>query len=133
MNQNSEQNPSPTTNATPRSNTAEPRVPTGLWGGEHVRLEVTDAGAGVEFDCAHGTLDAPLVLHDGRFDVPGTFVREHGGPIRSDDVEQGQPARFKGEVAGARMTLTFTLAGTQDAQDTFILTRGEEANLFKCK
>lgn len=133
MNQNSNQRTPPNATSTPHATAGERRVATGLWGGDHVRLEVTDAGARIEFDCAHGTLDAPLVLQDGRFDVPGTFVRERGGPIRDDDVQKGQPVRFIGQVEGARMTISFTFAGTNEAQDSFTLIRGEDARLFKCK
>jgi len=37
----------------------------GVWGGQHIRAEVTDSGADIEFDCAHGTIDQPIVL-DGK-------------------------------------------------------------------
>ena len=119
--------PSPPAHVEPR------RVATGTWGGPHVRLDVTSEGARIEFDCAHGTLDAPLILTDGRFDVAGTFVLERGGPLRIDEVERGQPARFRGRVEGTRMTLTGTLTDTKEALDTFTLVHGAEADLIKCR
>ena len=73
------------------------RVPLGDWGGEHVRLTVSDASAAIEFDCAHGTLDAPLKVDDGgRFEVPGSFVRRAGPwcpAVKTDRmcVMQGRP------------------------------------------
>ncbi len=119
--------PMPTPAATP----VTARVATGLWGGQHVRLEVTATGASIEFDCGHGTLDAPLTLQAGRFDVAGTYVRE-GGATRGGS-EKGRSARFKGQVEGARMTLTFALDGTDDTTDSFSLLHGAEARLVKCK
>ena len=58
-----------------------------MWGGTGIQLTVNDATATVEFDCAHGTIDQPLLIdQDGRFDIPGTFVREHGGPIQEGEA-----------------------------------------------
>ena len=123
----------PTATLSPPAHDEPRRVAAGTWGGPHVRLDVNSEGARVEFDCAHGTLDAPLVLTDGRFDVAGTFVPERGGPVRIDEVERGQPARFSGRVEGTRMTLAVTLTDTKEALDTFTLAHGAEADLFKCK
>jgi hypothetical protein len=106
------------------------RLATGLWGGPHVRLDVTDTGAEIEFDCAHGTLKGPLTLAGGRFDVSGTFMRE-GGPLRPGNERKGLPARYKGQVAGKRLTLTLVLA--DDDADTFTLTHGQQPQLTKCK
>lgn len=108
------------------------RVPEGKWGGQHVRLEVSGKGAEFEFDCAHGKITGPLTLQNGRFATTGTFVRERG-PVRLDDSEHGQRVYFKGEVQGSRMTLIFSLAEDFSEAETFTLTRGVEARLFKCK
>lgn len=108
------------------------RVPEGKWGGQHVRLEVSGNGAEFEFDCAHGRMTGPLTLQNGRFATTGTFVREVG-PVRLDDSEKGQRVYFKGEVQGSRMTLIFSLAEDFSEAETFTLTRGVEARLFKCK
>lgn len=108
------------------------RLPEGKWGGQHVRLDVTATGANIEFDCGHGTLSGPLILREGRFAVSGTYVRE-GGPVRLDGTGKSQPAHFKGQVEGAQMNLTFSLAADETTAETFKLTRGAEARLFKCK
>jgi hypothetical protein len=107
------------------------RVPNGDWGGEHVRLSVSDTGAKVEFDCAHGTLDEPLVLDaDGRFDVKGSLVVE-GGPVRLDETRKAQPVRYRGEIDGERMSLEVALEGGGSG-GSFSLTRGGKAKLVKC-
>ncbi len=108
------------------------RVPEGKWGGQHVRLEVSGSGAEFEFDCAHGRMTGPLTVQNGRFTTTGTFVREKG-PVRMEDSEQGQRVYFKGEVQGSRMTLIFSLTEDFSEAETFTLTRGAEARLFKCK
>jgi hypothetical protein len=105
------------------------RVPTGNWGGPHVRLVVGDAGAQVEFDCAHGTLAGPLALDaEGRFSVRGTFVRE-AGPVRED--ERGEPVVYAGRTDGETMDLTVTAEGG-DSIGTFTLRRGVGTRLTKC-
>jgi len=108
------------------------RVPTGDWGGEHVRLTVDDAGGKVEFDCAHGSLDAPLALDaSGHFDVKGSLVGE-GGPVRKDETENARPARYRGNTDGQHMSLEVTLEGGESA-GTFSLTKGGRAKLVKCR
>jgi len=121
----------PASTVTPVATPSETRVPEGKWGGHHVRLDVGASGAQVEFDCAHGTLAGPLILRNGRFTTSGTYVLERGR-VRLDE-EKGRPAHFRGQVEGSRMTLTFWLADDESGAETFELTYGKEARLFKCK
>lgn len=116
----------------PKGALGDRRVPEGKWGGQHVRLEVSASGAEFEFDCAHGRMTGPLTLQNGRFATTGTFVRERG-PVRLDDPDEGQRVYFKGEVQGSRMTLIFSLTEDFSEAETFTLTHGAEARLFKCK
>lgn len=134
---NTTQHPSPPkseASPTPTPETGgKTRVTVGVWGGSNILLDVSEVGARIEFACAHGTLTEPLVLQDGRFDVKGTFVRERGGPIREGAEEKGVPARYRGEVEGERMTLTFSLTADGSDGETFTLTKGVQPRLFKCK
>jgi hypothetical protein len=110
------------------------RLEKGGWGGEHIRLEVTDGGAEVEHDCAHGTITKPIVLDsDGRFDVRADFVVERGGPVRRDQPPPTRPARYSGRVEGDNMTLSVTLTDTGEDAGTFTLTRGSSGRLMKCR
>src|SRR4051812_37429673 len=85
---------------------ADATIPAGTWRGEHVELEVTSAGAHVEFDCAHGTLDEPLALNStGQFGVKGTYTQEAGGPVRADQPDEGRPARYAGRFRDATITM----------------------------
>lgn len=106
------------------------RVPTGDWGGPSVNLAVEDAGAHIEFDCAHGTLTGPLSLDaEGRFSVPGTFFRE-GGPERPGDP--GAPVRYSGHTDGESMQLDVV---KEDGEKigSFELRKGATTRLRKCR
>jgi hypothetical protein len=107
---------------------------TGTWGGEHIGLEVTEQGGQVEYDCAHGTIDEKVVADDrGRFDLRGTHVREHGGPVRKDETADTHPARFAGEIKGDTMTLTVTETDTKVVVGTFTLVYGQKPHVVKCR
>jgi hypothetical protein len=112
--------------------TGPDEIMSGTWGGDHALLEVTATGASIEFDCAHGTLPVPLRLTRGTFDVMGEYVQEHGGPIRSDETVDRQPARYIGTVSGNTMTVLVRLTATAQEIGTFNLTRGSSGRVFKC-
>jgi hypothetical protein len=108
------------------------RIPAGLWGGAHIRIEVGAKSATVEYDCAHGVIEGPLTLDShGRFNLRGTHTPERGGPIRADETQRSQPASYTGSITGEKMTLTLKLANVED--ETFTLEKGKEGELFKCK
>ena len=108
------------------------RMPTGAWGGDHISIEVGARAAAVEYDCAHGVIEGPLVLDaNGHFNLKGTHTPERGGPIRADQQARSLPAKFVGSISGNTMTLTLKIEGSED--ETFTLEKGKEANLFKCK
>lgn len=107
-------------------------VSAGSWGGEHAVLTVETNSASIEFDCAHGSLPAPIALTQDRFDVAGDYVQEHGGPIREGEQVVHRPARYQGAVDGKTMTLTVTLNDTGDRIGSFTLTHGVSGRVFKC-
>jgi hypothetical protein len=105
-------------------------VPPGVWGGDHARLTVSSTAATIELDCAHGTVDVPLAMdRNGRFDVGGIFVREHGGPIRVDETLEQEPARYAGTTDGRTMNLTVT---SSQLLATFTLGLGQQGRVVKC-
>ena len=105
-------------------------MPTGLWGGDHIVLTVEANSAHVELDCAHG--DIPIRLPDAAFTVAGTFVREHGGPIRVGETPDSHPALFVASMSGGVMTLSIRLGDSGELVGTFTLTRGSSGRVFKC-
>jgi hypothetical protein len=106
----------------------------GTWGGKHIRLEVTERGATIEYDCAHGVVEQRIVVdRAGRFSVAGTHYEEHGGPVHASDTESGYPVRLNGRVGGSLLKLTVTRAGTKKSIGVFNLVRGGEAQIMKCR
>lgn len=110
------------------------QVPPGVWGGEHIRLEVGEQTASVEYDCAHGVIKGPLVVNShGNFNLEGTHAREHGGPVRRGESVDTHPALYSGSINGRQMKLTVVLKDTKESVGTFTLVRGENGHIWKCR
>jgi hypothetical protein len=108
-------------------------VPTGTWGGDHIRLEVTSTGGLVDFDCAHGSVDEPLILDsNGRFDARGSYTRESPGPQREDQPVRPKLARYTGGVQVSTMTLTITLPEEGQIIGPFSLVKDKLPRISKC-
>jgi hypothetical protein len=107
-------------------------IATGTWGGEHIVLQVSEKGADVEFDCAHGQVTQPITVDKhGDFDVAGTFTPEHGGPVRRDENTPSASARYSGHVDGDTMSLTVTHG--EEKVGIYTLNRGSRPNITKCR
>jgi hypothetical protein len=110
------------------------KLANGVWGGQHIRLEVTDSGANIEYDCAQSTIDEPIVLDsEGNFDVKGKFTPEHAGPIRRDEENNSYAVRYTGKAKDGNMTLTVTNPEKKETIGSFTLTRGSDGRLMKCR
>jgi|SRR5918911_808350 hypothetical protein len=106
----------------------------GVWGGDHVRMEVGEGGVALEFDCASGEIEKPVALDGGgRFDVSGKYSVQHGGPVRRDEEANARPARYTGRVRGDTLTLKVTLADPAEDAGTYTLTRGSDGHVVKCR
>jgi hypothetical protein len=104
----------------------------GVWGGQHINIEVGKKSAMIEYDCASGVIDGPLVVDSqGNFKLHGIHRRERGGPVRADEKPAEYPATYTGSIKGDTMTLTLKLKDTDD--ETFTLEKGKQGELFKCK
>ena len=105
----------------------------GDWGGEHVQLELEEAGGTLEYDCAHGTIEPGWTLtDDGEFSGTGEHIIEHGGPVREGEILPTRPASYDGTVDGDRMSLTVTLSDSAQVIGTFQLQRGSDGQLMRC-
>lgn len=107
------------------------RVAKGIWGGENVRMEVTDDGANLQFSCSSGAIDGPLPITDGKFEVKGTFTRQTPGPTRENGPKP-QPATFRGSVDNEKMALTVTLAESKELLGEFTLELGKPGRVRRC-
>lgn len=106
----------------------------GAWGGEHIRLEITERGGSVEFDCAHGEINQKITVdQQGRFVVSGTYVEEHSGPIRKGEQPSAYPVQYIGRIQDKNMTLSVRHSGTKKTLGRFTLVKGQEAMLVKCR
>jgi len=106
----------------------------GLWGGEHISMEITERGAKVEYDCAHATINQRIALdRRGRFDVSGMQVQEHGGPVRQNEQLASYPVRFAGQVNGKTMKLSVRNSATKELVGVFTLVYGSDPKLRKCR
>lgn len=111
----------------------EGRMTKGTWGGNHIAMEVTEEGAQIEYDCAHGTISEPLRIDSqGKFSAKGTHVRERGGPQRLGDEEKGEPVIYSGTTDGKTATVTVTSSVTDEVIGTFTLSLGKPSRIVKC-
>jgi hypothetical protein len=105
----------------------------GVWGGDHIRMVIGREGAQLEFDCATGTIDRPIVLDgSGRFTAKGSYAPERGGPRRESEAAAPR-ARYVGRVRADTMTLTVVLDASAERVGVFTLKRGNDPLLAKCR
>lgn len=108
------------------------RIPTGVWGGPHISIKVGSKSATIEYDCASGVINGPLVVgRNGHFNLHGTHRMERGGPVRADEDPRQIPASYTGSINGNTMKLTLKLSDSDE--ETFTLEKGKPGELFKCK
>ena len=105
--------------------------PTALWGGDHVRMDVTSNGAELDFDCAVGMITEVVPEKDGAFTLKGTFTPQRSGPSR-DDGPRAIAATYAGTIEGDTMTLRIVLPG-QDQPAQYVLERGRPGTVRKCR
>ena len=104
----------------------------GTWGGQGIAMEVSDEGAEIDFDCAHGRITEKIATDaDGKFETKGVFERERGGPQRMGENNE-QPAVYRGSIKEKTMTLTIELTRNNETVDTFTLTQGKTGRIHKC-
>ena len=96
-------------------------------------MQVTSAGAHLEYDCAEGVIEEPLRPDgEGSFTAAGTHTPGHGGPIREGEILPSFHARYEGRVKGDQMSLAVTLTETGAQLGSFELRRGSFGVLLRC-
>lgn len=110
------------------------KLTNGVWGGEHIRAEVTDRGMDIEFDCAHGAIEQLIKLDgEGAFDLAGKYSPQHPGPTRRDEENSETSVRYVGRVTGEELTLTISDPNKKETIGTFTLRHGNEGRVRKCR
>jgi hypothetical protein len=97
-------------------------------------LQISEDAAEIEFDCARGAIRGAIPLDEqGRFEVPGSYVRERPGPIRVGDEPKQRPASYAGSIRDQTMTLRVTLTDSKESIGTFSLQHGSGGTVRKCR
>jgi hypothetical protein len=111
---------------------AKPPHLTGAWGGPHAGISLKGGLAEVRFDCASGTIDAPVYpSKDGSFEVRGTYRAGAPGPVRVGQIFRSQPATYTGRVRKQAMSLSVNLEdGT--VVGPFTLAQGAAPQITRC-
>ena len=106
----------------------------GEWGGLHLELTADPTGARLQYDCATGVIDPPVMVAGGQLHATGTHSPGHGGPIREDEMPVKLPARYDGELTegGNTLALTVTLSDTGERLGVYKLTKGRHGQVFAC-
>ena len=109
----------------------EPVTLSGAWGGRHIGL-VLEGGIGtIEYDCASGSIDEPVMARDGPFTARGTHRPDQGGPIRVGQIFRSYRASYSGTIEKDRMTLNVAVEdGTK--LGPFTLVRGAPPQITRC-
>ena len=115
--------------------TTEPEIQPviGNWGGTHIGLVLDPAGGRLEYDCATGTIDQPVIVNSlGEFHEKGTHTPGTGGPVRQDYVPPTLPALYHGSVKGERMTLRVIVPSNGTVIGPLELRLGATPILMRC-
>lgn len=104
----------------------------GQWGGPHIGL-ILEGGLGrLEYDCASGTIDTPVIpAADGSFTATGTHRPGQGGPIRVGQIFTSVRATYAGKIEKDHITLGVVLEDGA-ALGPFSLDRGVPPQLTRC-
>lgn len=108
-------------------------VSLGEWGSAQLSLMVTQTGAILEFSCASGTINEPILTNKaGAFSVRGDYTPGSGAPPPEGYVPTTYPITAIGTVSGQRMTLTISRRDEPIEIGRFMVSRGTPAKLQKC-
>ncbi|HEY5731372.1 MAG TPA: hypothetical protein VIS72_15075 [Anaerolineales bacterium] len=106
----------------------------GTWGGEGLVMVIGPEGATLEYDCATGTINEPILPDaKGMFQVTGTH-KALSMPVGMPDAPPAniQPAHISGTIEGQTMVVTVTLDVSETVLGTYRLTFGDPGTLFRC-
>jgi len=107
-----------------------PMALTGSWGGPHIGVDLTGGLGAVEFDCAAGSIDQPIIS-GGPFRVPGTYRPGASGPVRVGQIFTAKRATYSGTATKRTMTMMVTLEDGE-VLGPFDLTLGAAPQITRC-
>jgi hypothetical protein len=102
----------------------------GAFGGPHISVDLEGGLGTVQFDCAAGSIDQPIIS-GGSFSVPGTYRPGQGGPVRVGQIFVSKRATYSGTATKTTMTMSVTLEDGE-VLGPYDLTLGAPAQLTRC-
>jgi hypothetical protein len=104
---------------------------TAQWGTEHLSLRLTREGGRLDFDCAAGYFDGPLVTDpSGRFRVEGRYWPQSGIPLPPWEKPAVYPVVYEGKISGGAMDLEFSVEN--GPKRTYRLEAQSQGVVFHC-
>ena len=107
-----------------------PMALSGDWGGPHIGVVLEGGLGAVQFDCAAGSIDQPIIS-GGPFRVPGTYRPGAEGPVRVGQIFTVKRATYSGTATKTTMTMTVTL-DDGEMLGPFDLTLGAPPQITRC-
>ena len=105
----------------------------GSWGGQSIALKIDGKIGVLEYDCAAGSINGPIVLDSaGNFKARGTHTPGMGGPAIQGQEPQALPADYWGRVSRDTLTLNVHVPSLSLTLGPFTLRQNAEARLFRC-
>jgi hypothetical protein len=86
---------------------------TGTWRSIAAEMTLTVQGGSIQFGCASGTINAPVVVNaQGEFRVDGTYTQGSGVPPPPESPPpMPQPTVYTGKVSGNMLTFNLQIQG----------------------
>ena len=107
-----------------------PILQLGNWGAEHARLLIQAESWYLEFDCAHATVNEPVILEDGKFEKEAEYYQEAGYYI--ENIEP-IAAKVTGELhKNGNLELIMLVGPDLEEYGRYTFIWNEEALLYKC-
>ena len=108
-------------------------VPAGDWGGQDIRLTVGAKGGTIQYPCADGQIEQPMMMDaGGNFAANGFHLQQRGGPIRADLDQLKQRVRYEGKISGETMTLKVTDVNSKALVGEYSLQHGKLTRMTRC-
>jgi len=102
----------------------------GSFGGSHIGLDMEGGLGAVQFDCAAGTIDQPIIS-GGPFNVPGTYLPGQAGPVRVGQIFTVKRATYSGTATKTDITMTVTIEDGE-VLGPYSLTLGAPPQITRC-
>jgi len=102
----------------------------GSFGGPHIGVDLEGGLGSVQFDCAAGPIDQPIIS-GGPFNAPGTYLPGQAGPVHVGQIFTVKRATYSGTATKTDMTMTVTLEDGE-VMGPFALALGAPAQVTRC-